>query len=95
MVRWSLILGPHSYELGYHPGKQLVNADALSCLPLTTPLSELPPHWEVMLLEMVPNALLHASRIAALTFKDPVLSRVLRWVLHGWASEVPGREFGL
>lgn len=44
---------------------------------------------------MVPDALLHASRIAALTFKDSVLSRVLRWVLHGWASEVPGRQFGL
>lgn len=43
---------------------------------------------------MVPDALLHASRIAALTFKDSVLSRVLRWVLHGWASEVPGCQFG-
>lgn len=84
MFRWSLILGAHSYELGYRPGKKLVHVDALSHLPLATPLSVAPSPWEVMLF-VVPDAPLHASRIAALTLKDPV------WM---GLREVPSRQFG-
>lgn len=93
MLRWSVLLGAYDYELNYRPGKQLANADALSRLPLPSTVSETPPPLEVLLLETVPDAPLHASRIAALTLKDPVLSRVLRWVLHGWPTEVPDDRF--
>ncbi|KAJ8403254.1 hypothetical protein AAFF_G00354710 [Aldrovandia affinis] len=93
MLRWSVLLGAYDYELSYRPGKQLANADALSRLPLPTTETETPPPLEVLLLEMVPEAPLHATRIAALTLKDPVLSRVLCWVLHGWPTEVPDSSF--
>ncbi|KAJ8349049.1 hypothetical protein SKAU_G00276380 [Synaphobranchus kaupii] len=52
-----------------------------------------PPPLEVLLLEVVPNAPLHATKIAALTLHDRVLSRVLRWVLRGWPSDVAGDCF--
>ncbi|XP_060774421.1 uncharacterized protein K02A2.6-like [Neoarius graeffei] len=93
MLRWSVILGAYDYELCYRPGKQLANADALSCLPLPSTVAVTPPPLEVLLLEMVPDAPLYASRIAALTLKDPILSHVLRWVLHGWPAKVPDARF--
>ncbi|XP_034780493.2 uncharacterized protein K02A2.6-like [Acipenser ruthenus] len=93
MLRWSLILGAYDYELCYRPGKQLANADALSRLPLNTAESEVPPPLEVLLLEMVPEAPLHATQIATLTVKDPVLSRVLHWILHGWPEDCQEDNF--
>ncbi len=42
---------------------------------------------------MVPDAHMHAERISNLTLKDPVMSRVLCWVLHGWPAEIPDSRF--
>uniref|UniRef100_A0A3B3RQE8 ribonuclease H n=1 Tax=Paramormyrops kingsleyae TaxID=1676925 RepID=A0A3B3RQE8_9TELE len=78
MLRWSLIMGAYDYELCYRPGKQMGNADALSRLPLPAPDAATPP-LEVLLLEMVPDAPMHAEKIASCTLKDPVMSRVLHW----------------
>lgn len=80
MLRWSVILGAYDYELCYRPGKELAKADALGRLPVPSTVTVTPPPLEVLLLETVPDASLHASRIAALTLKDPVLSRVCRGV---------------
>ncbi|XP_056135203.1 uncharacterized protein K02A2.6-like, partial [Lampris incognitus] len=93
MLRWSVLLGAYDYELCYRPGKQLANADALSHLPLPAGMRETPPPMEVLLLEMAPEAPLNAKHIAALTRKDPVLSRVLRWVLHSWPMDTPDSRF--
>ncbi|KAL2086779.1 hypothetical protein ACEWY4_017838 [Coilia grayii] len=93
MLRWSLILSAYQYELCYRPGKQLANADALSRLPLPAPLAETPPPFEVLLLEATPDPPLQADRIAELTTKDPVLSRVLRWTLHGWPACNTDKQF--
>ncbi|RXN22450.1 Transposon Ty3-I Gag-Pol poly [Labeo rohita] len=93
MLRWSLIIGAYDYELCYRPGKQMGNADALSRLPLPAPDAVTPPPLEVLLLEMVPDAPMHAEKIASCTLKDPVMSRVLRWVLHGWPAETPDSRF--
>ncbi|XP_039590611.1 uncharacterized protein K02A2.6-like [Polypterus senegalus] len=93
MLRWSLLLGAYNYQLCYRPGKELTTADALSRLPIANPVAHTPPPLEVLLLESVPNAPIHGNQIAALTQKDPVLSRVLHWLLHGWPHEVPGDDF--
>ncbi|XP_039605735.1 uncharacterized protein K02A2.6-like [Polypterus senegalus] len=93
MLRWSLLLGANNYQLCYRPGKELTTADALSHLPIANPVANTPPPLEVLLLESVPNAPIHANQIAALTQKDPVLSRVLQWLLHGWPHEVPRDYF--
>lgn len=55
----------------------LANADSLSFLPLAHRGADAPLSLEVLLLEMVPEAPLHAGGIGSLTQKDPVLSRVL------------------
>ncbi|KAL0148659.1 hypothetical protein M9458_055986, partial [Cirrhinus mrigala] len=65
MLRWSLIMGAYDYELCYRPEKQMGNADALSHLPLPAPDAVTPPPLEVLLLEMVPDAPMHAEKIAA------------------------------
>ncbi len=93
MLRWSLIIGTYDYELCYRPGKQMGNADALSRLPLSASDVVTPPPLEVLLLEMVPDAPMHTERISNLTLKDPVMSRALRWVLHGWPAEIPDSRF--
>lgn len=71
----------------------LANADALSRLPLPASDAVTPPPLEVLLLEMVPDAPMHAERISNLTLKDPIMSRVLRWVLHGWPADIPDSRF--
>lgn len=40
-------------------------------------------------MEMVPDSPMHAKRIANLTLKDPVISHVLRRVLHEWLTDMP------
>ncbi|KAL1256554.1 hypothetical protein QQF64_012099 [Cirrhinus molitorella] len=86
-------MGAYDYELCYRPGKQMGNADALSRLPLPTLDAVTPPPLEVLLLEMVPDAPMHAKKIANCTLKDPVMSQVLRLVLHGWPAEIPDSWF--
>lgn len=93
MLRWSLILGAYQYELCYRPGQRVANADALSRLPLRSATTEIPQPLEILLLEAVPDAVVHAGEIAALTAKDPVLSRVLRWILHGWPAANSDKRF--
>ncbi|XP_051545274.1 uncharacterized protein K02A2.6-like [Myxocyprinus asiaticus] len=93
MLRWSLIIGAYDYELCYRPGKHMGNADALSRIPLLASDAVMPTPLEVLLLEMVPDAPMHAERIANLTLKDPVMSRVLHWVLHGWPADVMDSRF--
>ncbi len=68
-------------------------ADALSRLPLSASDVVTPPPLEVLLLEMEPDAPMHTERISNLTLKDPVMSRALRWVLHGWPAEIPDSRF--
>lgn len=95
VICWSVIPGAYDYELCYRPGKLMENADALSCLPLPAPVTITPPPLphEVLLLEIVPNTPMHAARIAAPTPRDPVLSRVPHWVLHGWQANVTNSCF--
>lgn len=73
--------------------KVLTHYDALSRLPLPASDAVTPPPLEVLLLEMVPDAPMHAERISNLTLKDPIMSRVLHWVLHGGPADIPDSRF--
>ncbi|KAJ8349133.1 hypothetical protein SKAU_G00277220 [Synaphobranchus kaupii] len=75
----------HQYLSGRH---FVIYTDHKPLLGLLHHFTVTPPPLEVLLLEVVPNAPLHATKIAALTLHDRVLSRVLRWVLRGWPSDV-------
>lgn len=93
LLRWNLLLGQYDYELVYRPGRQMGNADSFSRLPLPTKDFQPPPLEDVLLLEAAPEVPVDAERIARLTKQDPKLSRVLRWIKHGWPDEKPSEEF--
>ena len=89
MQRWALTLLAYEYELIYRPGEQNGNADALSRLPLpvvpeTTPI----PGDIVHLLETINTSPVDATKVKLWTTRDPVLSQVLQFVLHGWPMAV-------
>ena len=72
------------YELIYRPGEQNGNADALSRLPLpvvpeTTPI----PEDIVHPLETINTSPVDATKVKLWTTRDPVLSQVLQFFLHG------------
>uniref|UniRef100_A0A1Y1NHT7 RNA-directed DNA polymerase n=1 Tax=Photinus pyralis TaxID=7054 RepID=A0A1Y1NHT7_PHOPY len=89
LQRWSLILNSYNYMLKYVPGSTIANADALSRLPVidnSTPINEEIP--QVLMVETSPEITVNAEKIAILTQKDPVLSKILDWVVRGWPNEI-------
>ena len=85
LQRWALTLSAYDYAIGYKPGKQHANADALSRLPLPNHPKDVPiPGDVVLLFETLNNSSLTAPEIRTLTDKDPLLSRVRNNVLRGW-----------
>ncbi|GBN52888.1 Transposon Tf2-11 polyprotein [Araneus ventricosus] len=84
MLRWSQMLNAYDFTIIHHPGKKIQNADALSRLPLEIPETDIPSPPEVLFLEELHNPPVKADEISQATLRDPVLSRVLNWVLKGW-----------
>ena len=85
LQRWALTLSAYDYTIGYKPGDQHVNAEALSHLPLPDHPKDVPlPRKLVLLFEMLNSSPLTATEIRALTDKAPLLSRVCNNVLSGW-----------
>ncbi|GBN99199.1 hypothetical protein AVEN_196503-1 [Araneus ventricosus] len=64
--------------------KKIQNADALSRHPLETPETDIPSPPEVLIREDLHNPPVKADEISQATLRDPVLSRVLNWVIKGW-----------
>lgn len=85
MQRWMLVLAAYRYKWVYRKGAQVANADALSRLPLPNDTDESDYVHFFSAVEAVP---LSAKRISDETQKDPVLSKVLMYVLNGWPSYV-------
>ena len=91
--RWVLTLSAYDFKIKYKPGSHLKNADSLSRLPLPDVPSEVPRAGDILLLmQTLDNSLITSSTIRKWTAVDPVLSRVLDYVLYGWPSSV-GEEF--
>ncbi|XP_043229828.1 uncharacterized protein K02A2.6-like [Amphibalanus amphitrite] len=98
--RWALKLSCYNYTIRFRPTGQMGNADALSRLPVPT---EVGAQMEelVLLVDDVPHDAeelvllagadwLDSKAIALQTSRDPVLSKVLRWVQFAdWPSEAP------
>ena len=89
MQRWALTLLASEYELIYRPGKQNGNAGVLSRLPLpVVPESTPIPGDTVHLLETINASPVDDTKVKLWTTRDPILSQVLRFVLHGWPTAV-------
>ncbi|RLU25007.1 hypothetical protein DMN91_003099 [Ooceraea biroi] len=84
MIRWCELLSAYDYDLQHRPGKHMGNVDALSRLPLPTQDIGMTKMIDIALLENAPEWNIDAFIVAQQTKKDPTLSRVLRWVTHGW-----------
>ncbi|XP_049514115.1 uncharacterized protein LOC119436504 isoform X1 [Dermacentor silvarum] len=88
--RWALYLGGYRYKLEYAPGRLLLNADALSRLPLRCPnsVTEPDPEEYVLSLESLDEGIVTTRELKELTANDPTLGRVKQNVLHGWPKGV-------
>ena len=86
--RWSLILAAYQYTLKYKRGQDNGNADAFSRLPLTQVQETEPLPELVHLMEAIDASPLTAADIRGWTTKDPVLSRVSRYLLTGWPEKI-------
>lgn len=55
LLRWCIILGAYNYKIIHKAGKNIINADALSMLPIKTTGSEVPPDHDILMLECPPE----------------------------------------
>ena len=89
--RWALTLGAYDYVIQYRPRSKMCNADALSRLPLPEQPSnsQIPSLGDVsFIMNHLSETLVTASQIKAWMDKDPILSRVHHFILHGWPTSV-------
>ena len=88
---WALLLGGYDYWTEYKAGTEQANADAFSRLPHCSLPSSVPtPPETVHLMEHLASTPVTASQIRAHTNRDPLLSKVKRFVYHGWSQRVEG-----
>ena len=87
--RWALTMAAYEYDIKYKKTSQHGNADGLSRLPLTEPdeeQSEVPTEV-VLLVEALEDAPMTYAQIQRWTKRDPLLSKISQFILHGWREE--------
>ncbi|XP_022805757.1 uncharacterized protein K02A2.6-like [Stylophora pistillata] len=86
---WAIQLSAYQYDIEYRASKDHANADALSRLPRKT--VEEPDDWNIEADQVnrvqMQRAPITVSQIREATRGDPVLSRVMHCILHGWSAE--------
>ena len=89
LQRWSLLLSAYNYDIEFRPTAAHGNADALSRLPLPEGGVERPSErhlYNIHQLEMLP---ITSQKIKKATQRDPVLRKILSYMMKGWPVEVP------
>jgi len=83
--RWALTLSMYENTLKFKNGTTNSNTDVLCKLPLPEAPTETPlPNELVLLIETFILGPLTATQIKTMTCKDPTLSLVYLYILHGW-----------
>lgn len=83
--RWALTLSAYQYSIRYKAGKLIGNADALSRLPRPqTTSADCLPGDLVHLVKHLSETSIDATSIRRWTDKDPVLSKVRKYLLSSW-----------
>ena len=84
VIRWAITLSGYDYELKYRRGSDN-NADALSRLPLSEKPTSVPIPADVLaVLSLLDSSPITCVDIAKATENDPVLSRVLQFIMNSW-----------
>ena len=90
LQRWALLLTAYDYILEFRPSHEHCNVDGLSRLPLQTEepviCSTEPTIFNISQLEALP---ITAPSVQQTTCKDPILSKVTRYLKRGWPTKVP------
>ena len=84
--RWAVFLGAHQYSIEHRPAAKHSNVDGLSRLPVPTkssPSYDIDNTWYVNHVGTLP---ISSTNIATETRKDPVLSLVYQFTVHGWEN---------
>lgn len=89
LQRWAIQLSAYQYDIEYRASKNHANADALSRLPRKT--VEEPDEWSIEA-DQVNCVKKERTPITASNFRkamrgDPVPSRAMYHILHGWPAE--------
>ena len=83
--RWALTLSAYRCTIRHKPGTTLSNADGLSQLPRpTTTSADCLPGDLVHLIDLLSATLVNTANIKDWTAKDPLLSKVKRYIMVGW-----------
>ena len=95
--RWAITLSAYNYTICFKKGKTLCNADALSRLPhpVTTATDDTCTEL-VNLVQHMSSTCVSALHIKDWTTKDPLLSKVRRFIQLGWpnnVTEVPCKPY--
>ena len=89
LQHWSLMLSSYDYKIQYRPGPEQANANACSRLPLPDMPTSVPqPAETILVMEQLASTPVSAKQIKIWTQFDPVLSKVMQYVLHGWPKQV-------
>ena len=93
ILRWALTLSNYEYKIEFRPTHKHSNADALSRLPISiTDVEETVPTELVLLVEAMEQLPITAESIHEWTRKDPILSRVYKYIQTGWLDKC-SKEF--
>ena len=80
--QWALSLASYEYTISFRSTSKHSNADTMSRLPLPNQPSSTPvPPELVLLIENLDQAPITANQIAAWTKRDPVLSKVMQYLM--------------
>ncbi|KAJ8333706.1 hypothetical protein SKAU_G00410250 [Synaphobranchus kaupii] len=92
LQRWALLLMHYQYSLVYKPGPTIAHADGLSRLPLPQAVTSpsIPPELISLLQELETAPI--TSQLMLWTRRDPLLSRVCRFVGEGWPVTCPSED---
>ena len=89
LQRWSILLVAYTYDIEYSASHNHGNADALSRLPRKTieEADDCSIEGDQVNRVQIERTPITAGRIREAVRGDPVLSRVLHYILHGWPAE--------
>ena len=87
MQRWALILSAYNYDIRYRKSADHANADGMSRLPVQSDLGSASEE-DVFQFSYVNELPVSSQNISEATRKNPILSRVLDFILNGWPEKV-------